>query len=383
MNNDLLYLCPNIQNEETDYTLRRNRRFPELKGFDFIELYVGNAYQAAHYFRSAWGFKLAARAGPETGVRDRVSILLEQNQIRLLLTAALGPDSPIARHVDIHGDSVKDVAFLVDDVEEVFEQVVAQGAKPVSDPTLLQDDYGSVIKATIEAYGDTVHSFVQRDAYHGPFMSGYQKLADRETGNRIGLQEVDHVAVCAEPGRLDELVEFYRDVFGFHQSHHEDVASEYSGMNSKVVQSGTGRIKFPIVEPATGKRRSQIHEFLSYHYGPGVQHIAMRTDDIVSSVRSLRDNDIEFLRTPDTYYELLEHRVGKTDLDQQAIRELEILVDRDEWGYLMQIFSKPLQSRPTIFFEVIQRRAARGFGGGNIKALFEALEREQAQRGNL
>jgi 4-hydroxyphenylpyruvate dioxygenase len=299
------------------------------------------------------------------------------------LTAAQGPDSPIAQHVSLHGDSVRDVAFLVDDVEKVFDCVVTNGAKPVAEPASFEDDHGYVIKATVAAYGDTVHSFLQRDAYRGPFLKGYQALTAPESESRVGLREVDHIAVGAEAGALGELVGFYCDVFGFHHSHEENVSSEYSAMNSKVVQDGTGRIKFPIVEPAVGKNRSQINEYLSYHHGPGVQHIALLADDIVASVRSLRDNRIEFLRTPDSYYDALESRVGEIDVDQRAIRELGILVDRDEWGYLMQTFTKPLHNRPTIFLEIIQRKAARGFGAGNIRALFEALEREQSERGNL
>jgi 4-hydroxyphenylpyruvate dioxygenase len=358
-------------------------KFPELKGFDYIEFYVGNAAQAAHFYRSAFGFKVTARAGLETGVRDRVSILLEQNEIRLLLTAAQGPDSPVAEHVRVHGDSVKDIAFLVDDVERAFARAVANGASPVAEPARLEDDQGCILKATVAAYGDTVHSFVQRDAYEGPFLQGYQAITDRESRSRVGLRAVDHLAISAEAGGLDRLVEFYCDVFGFHLSHQEDVASEYSAMNSKVVQDRTGRIKFPIVEPAPSKRKSQIDEYLFYHRGPGVQHIALLADDIVTSVRSLLDNDIEFLRTPAAYYDVLEHRLGGIDIDRKAIRELGILVDRDEWGYLMQTFTKPLHSRPTVFLEIIQRKEARGFGGGNIRALFEAMEREQLRRGNL
>jgi 4-hydroxyphenylpyruvate dioxygenase len=370
-------------NKRYNYDFRPDQRFPELKGFDYIEFYVGNASQAAHFYRSALGFKITARVGLETGVRDHISIVLEQHNIRLLLTAAQGPDNSIAQHVSIHGDTVKDVAFLVDDVEKVFDQVVANGAKPVAEPTRLQDDNGCVYKATVAAYGDTVHSLVQRDAYNGPFLQGYHAVTDRESKSKIGLLEVDHIAIGAEAGMLREIVEFYCDVFGFHQSHEENVVSEYSAMNSKVVQNGTGRIKFPIVEPATGKGKSQIHEYLSYHHGPGVQHIALLADDIVTSVRSLQDNYIEFLRTPDSYYDVLESRVGEIDIDQNAIRELGILVDRDRWGYLMQTFTKPLHNRPTIFLEIIQRKDARGFGAGNIKALYEAVEREQLQRGNL
>jgi 4-hydroxyphenylpyruvate dioxygenase len=369
--------------KQSSYGSHLGRKFPAIKGLDYIELYVGNVCQAAHFYRTALGFKTTARQGFETGVRDHVSMALEQNDIRLLLTAAQGPDSPIAEHVRIHGDSVKDVAFLVDDVGEAFDQVIANGAKPVTEPTRFKDDHGYVLKATVTAYGDTVHSFVQRDAYRGPFLPGYQALTSRESKSQVGLRRVDHLAIGAEAGMLGELVEFYCGVFGFHESHEENVASEYSAMNSKVVQDQTGRIKFPIVEPAPGKGKSQIDEYLTYHHGPGVQHIALLADDILTSVRSLRDNGIEFLRIPDGYYDTLENRVGEIGMDRIAIRELGILVDRDEWGRLMQIFTKPLHSRPTVFLEIIQRNDARGFGAGNIKALFEALEREQSQRGNL
>jgi 4-hydroxyphenylpyruvate dioxygenase len=370
-------------NEATNSPPPNGKKRCELKGFDHIEFYVGNAVQAAHFFRSAFGFKMTALAGLETGIKDRVSILLEQNDIRLILTAAQRPASPIAQHVSLHGDSVKDVAFLVDDVEDVFGRAVSSGAKPVVEPTMLQDDQGYVIKATVAAFGDTVHSFVQRDAYFGTFFPGYKALTGRENRSQIGLREVDHLAISVEAGMLDEFVEFYCDVFDFHESHREDVVSEYSAMNSKVVQDSAGRIKFPIVEPSPGRRQSQISEYLFYHCGPGVQHIALLTEDIVTSVRLLQDNGIEFLRIPDSYYDVLKNRVGQIDIDQEAIRELGILVDWDEWGYLMQTFTKPLHSRPTAFLEIIQRKAARGFGAGNIKALFEALEREQLQRGNL
>jgi 4-hydroxyphenylpyruvate dioxygenase len=369
--------------KKNNFTSDSNQIFPELKGFDYIEFYVGNAFQSAHFYRSALGFKMTAQAGLETGVRDRVSTLLEQDNIRLLLTAAQVPDNSIARHVNIHGDSVKDVAFLVDDVEQAFNRAVANGAKPLVEPTRLEDEHGYILKATIAAYGDTVHSFVQRNAYQGPFLNGFRALNGGASKSKTGLREIDHIAISAEAGMLGELVDFYCEVFGFHESHEENVSSEYSAMNSKVVQDSAGRIKFPIVEPAAGKGKSQISEFLSYHNGPGVQHIALAADDILDSVRSLRDNYIEFLQTPDSYYDELENRVGQIDIDQIAVRELGILVDRDKWGYLMQTFTKPLHNRPTIFFEIIQRKDARGFGGGNIKALFEALEREQLRRGNL
>jgi 4-hydroxyphenylpyruvate dioxygenase len=360
-----------------------DRNYPELNGFDYIELYVGNALQAAHFYRSALGFEIKGRAGLETGVREKDSIVIEQNQIRFILTSPQGPESPISRHVSIHGDSVKDIAFLVDDVEKAFDQVVAKGARPVAEPTRGKDERGGLLKATVEAYGDTVHSFVQRDPDPGVFLHSESALVDGGSEKQIGLLEIDHLAVGAEAGMLDELVGYYSDVFGFHQSHEENVASEYSAMNSKVMQNTSGSVKFPIVEPAAGKRKSQINEYLSFHHGPGVQHIALLVNDIISSVRLLQRNSIEFLQTPNKYYESMENRIGKIDIDQQTIKELGILVDRDEWGYLMQTFTKPISSRPTLFFEIIQRKNARGFGAGNIKALFESLEREQLQRGNL
>jgi 4-hydroxyphenylpyruvate dioxygenase len=357
--------------------------FPKLNGYDYIELYVGNAHQAAHFYRTAWGFTPVAYAGLETGVRDRVSIVLEQGQIRLVLTAAQGPDGPIADHVKLHGDGVKDIAFLVDDVEEVFNQVVEAGARPITEPVLLQDGEHAIRRATAAAYGDTVHSFVERNGYTGPFLPGYKPARASAQTTPIGLKEIDHVAVSVDAGTLDEQIEFYQRVFGFHQSHQEDVATEYSAMNSKVVQNKTGTIKFPIIEPAQGRKKSQIEEYLMYYGGAGVQHIALLTEDIVTAVQTLRDNYVEFMQTPGTYYAALEDRIGKIDENLEALRELSILIDRDDWGYLMQTFTRPLHNRPTLFFEIIQRKNARGFGAGNIKALFEALEREQLQRGNL
>jgi 4-hydroxyphenylpyruvate dioxygenase len=357
--------------------------FPKLKALDYIEFYVGNAYQSAHFYRSALGLKPIAFAGLETGLRDRASVVVAQGDIRLVLTAAQGPEHPIAEHVRVHGDGVRDIAFLVDDVEQAFGDALARGAKSICEPQTLSDEHGSVTKATIAAYGDTVHSFVQRNGYEGSFLPGFRALRDGGSVEPTGLTGVDHIAVSAEAGQLDDLVNFYSDVFGFHQSHQEDVATEYSAMNSKVVQSNGGHIKFPIVEPASGKGKSQIDEYLSYYGGAGVQHIAFLSEDIVGSVRALRENYIEFMRTPDTYYECLQDRVGQVEVDMGDLRELSILVDRDEWGYLMQTFTRPLHSRPTVFFEIIQRKNARGFGAGNIKALFEALEREQLQRGNL
>lgn len=357
--------------------------FPVLKGVDHIELYVGNAYQAAHFYRAAFGFQPIAHAGLETGVRDRVSFVMAQNNIRLVLTSAQQPDGPIAEHVQVHGDGVKDVAFLVDDVKATFDKVIAKGATSVSEPATVEDENGVTVKATIKAFGDTVHSFVQRDEFKGTFWRDYRALDEAPSIKPTGLMDVDHIAVSTEKGMLSELVDFYEDVLGFHESHQENVVTEYSAMNSKVVEDSSGRIKFPIVEPAPGKGKSQIDEYLSYYRGSGVQHIALLSDNIVSSVRALRENYIEFMRTPSTYYDLVPERMGDLEIDVEPLRELGILVDRDEWGHLMQTFTKPLHSRPTIFFEIIERQNARGFGAGNIKALFKALEQEQLQRGNL
>jgi 4-hydroxyphenylpyruvate dioxygenase len=352
-----------------------------LKGFDYIELYVGNALQAAHFYRTIFGFLPVAYAGLETGERDRASFIVEQGQIRLILTAPTSPESPIAEHLRLHGDSVKDIAFIVDDSRQAFASVIERGATPVMDPAVFESGEGRLIKSTIAACGNTVHSFIQRDGSPHAFFTPYRALTQASPAASTGLQAIDHIAISVETGALDRWVEFYQTVLGFYQSHTEDIFTEYSAMNSKVVQNGN--IKFPIMEPAPGRRKSQIEEYLELNCGPGAQHIAFLTQDIVETVRMLRENNLEFLSSPDTYYQLLEGQIGKIDEDLRLLRELNILVDRDPWGYLLQIFSKPIQSRPTLFVEIIERIGARGFGGGNIKALFEAVEREQAARGNL
>lgn len=354
-----------------------------FKAIDHVEFYVGNARQAAHFYRTAFGFRPVAFAGLETGARDRISFIVEQNNIRLVLTSALGPDGPIADHVKLHGDGVKDIALAVDDAVGAFEEAVKRGARPVLEPTVIEDDQRHIVKATIGAYGDTVHSFIQRGSDDGGLLPGYESVKNPLPATPTGLAAIDHVAISVEPGMLDYWIDFYNDVLGFRQSHQENVLTEYSAMNSKVVQNSTALIKFPIMEPAEGKRKSQIEEYLHSHCGPGAQHIAVLTGDIVRTVKALRDNGIEFLRTPRAYYDQLEERVGEIDGDIDELRELNILVDRDGWGHLFQVFTKPLQSRPTVFLEIIQRKGARGFGGGNIKALFQALEHEQALRGNL
>jgi 4-hydroxyphenylpyruvate dioxygenase len=355
----------------------------QFKNIDHLELYVGNAHQAAHFYRTACGFTPTACAGLETGSTDRTSVVLEQGDIRLVLTNTLHPEGPIAEHVRLHGDSIRDIAFTVTDAERAFHDALRLGARPVLEPTVFEDDAGQAVKATIGVYGDTTHSFIQRDAYTGTFFPGYKKIDRPLPANSAGLTGVDHIAISVEEGELAQWIEFYERVLKFHLSHQEDIETDLSAMNSSVVQNSTGSIKFPMMEPAPGKRKSQIDEYLSFHHGPGAQHVALLSDDIVSTVRVLHKGSIEFLNTPPSYYQLLEERVGSIDENIAELRDLSILVDRDRWGYLMQVFSKPIQGRPTGFLEIIQRKGARGFGSGNVKALFQAIEREQELRGNL
>lgn len=366
-----------------DITTLQNGHSSKFKGFDYIEFYVGNAWQAAHFYRMAFGFTPIAYAGLETGVRDRTSFIIEQRNIRFILTSSMGPNHPIADHVKRHGDGVKDIALAVEDATEAYEQALKRGARSVMEPTVIEEDEGHLTKATISVYGDTEHSFIQREGHFSAYLPNYRLIGKKFSVPTIGLAAIDHIAIGVEQGKLDEWVDFYKNAFGFHQSHQEDVSTEYSAMNSKVVQDSTGRIKFPIMEPVTGNRRSQIEEYIAYYQGPGAQHVAMLTGDIIESVKSLRSTGVDFLKTPETYYDRLEDRVGKFGEDMTSLREQNILVDRDNWGYLMQIFTKPVQSRPTVFMEMIQRNGARGFGGGNIKALFEAIERDQMLRGNI
>ncbi|HEX6089595.1 MAG TPA: 4-hydroxyphenylpyruvate dioxygenase [Gemmatimonadales bacterium] len=359
--------------------------FP-INGTDYVEFYVGNAKQSAHYYVSAFGYELVAYRGPETGTRDRASYLLVQNKVRLVLTSALGPDSDIARHVNLHGDGVRDLALWVDDAREAFTAAVERGARPVHEPQVLTDEDGEVVIAAIHTYGDTIHSLVERRNYDGLFLPGFRPLTSRFRTEPVGLLHVDHCVGNVELGRMNTWVKFYEDVMGFKNLisfDDKDISTEYSSLMSKVVASGNERIKFPINEPAAGKKKSQIDEYLEFYRGPGVQHLAIATNDIVHTVTSLRDRGVEFLKVPTTYYDTLLDRVGKIDEDLGPLKELGILVDRDDEGYLLQIFSKPVQDRPTLFYEIIQRKGARSFGKGNFKALFEAIEREQALRGNL
>ena len=359
--------------------------FP-INGTDFVEFFVGNAKQAAHFYQSAFGFQLTGYRGPETGVRDRASYLLTQGKIRLLLTSALGPDGAIAEHVRRHGDGVRDIALWVDDAREAHRKAVERGARSVQNPTVSQDDQGEIVTAAIGIYGDTIHSIVERRNYRGLFMPGFVPLKPRFQPTQTGLQYVDHCVGNVELGQMNVWVGFYETVMGFKNLisfDDEDISTEYSSLMSKVMSNGNERIKFPINEPAKGKKKSQIEEYLDFYRGPGVQHLALATDDIVHTVTALRDRGVGFLSVPTTYYDELQGRVGKIDEPVDVLAQLGILVDRDPDGYLLQIFSKPVQDRPTLFYEIIQRKGARSFGKGNFKALFEAIEREQAARGNL
>ncbi|MBV8155927.1 MAG: 4-hydroxyphenylpyruvate dioxygenase [Candidatus Eremiobacteraeota bacterium] len=354
--------------------------------WDYVEFYVGNAKQAAHYYMSAFGFEQVAYAGPETGVRDRASYVLEQNKLRFVLTASLVPDDTVSRHVALHGDGVKDVAILVEDVRSAFEAAVAGGARVVEAPAEVSDAAGRIVKATIATYGDTVHTFVQRDAYRGIFMPGYVEERKTLATQKPGLQFIDHCVGNVGWGEMDPWGDFYARVFGFSQLvsfDDKDISTEYTALRSKVMTDPRHRVKFPINEPAPGKKKSQIEEYLDFYRGAGVQHIAIRTDDIAETIRSLRANGVEFLDTPDSYYDMLEGRVGRIDEATEMLRDLRILVDRDDQGYMLQIFTKPLQDRPTVFFEIIQRKGSLSFGKGNFKALFVSIEREQEKRGTL
>ncbi|CAA9461898.1 MAG: 4-hydroxyphenylpyruvate dioxygenase [uncultured Solirubrobacteraceae bacterium] len=355
-----------------------------LNGIDHIELHVGNAAQAAAFYREALGFREVAYAGLETGRRDCASHVLEQGGIRLVLTGALIAGHPVGRHVAAHGDGVKVVALSVPDAEQAFRLAVERGAVPVSPPARSSDEHGEAVLATVRAYGPVVHTFVERGAYAGAFLPGYAARSREATG--AGLLAIDHVVGNVALGDMEKWVGFYERVFGMRELNHftdEAISTEYSALMSKVLSDGTGRVKFPINEPAEGRRRSQIDEFLEFHAGPGVQHLALTTEDIVATVGALRERGIEFLRTPDSYYEELPGRVGDIAEPLEELRRHGILADRDDEGYLLQVFSRPLGDRPTLFIEVIERHGATGFGHGNFKALFEALEREQALRGNL
>ncbi len=371
--------------QPTDASPATRDAFP-INGTDYIEFWVGNAKQAAMFYRTAFGFRLAGYRGPETGVRDRASYLLEQDKVRFVLTSALGPDGEVADHVRQHGDGVRDMAFWVDDARAAHDVAVARGATSARAPEVVSDPEGEVVLAAIRTYGDTIHSIVERRNYRGLFLPGFQPLHSPFQSRSTGLKYVDHCVGNVELGRMNVWVKFYEDVLGFTNILTFDdktISTEYSALMSKVMSNGNGRIKFPINEPAAGRRKSQIDEYLDFYGGPGVQHIAIATDDIITTVRDLQARGVEFLNVPHTYYETVLDRVGTIDEEIGALAELGILVDRDDEGYLLQIFTKPVQDRPTLFYEIIQRKGAKSFGAGNFKALFEAIEREQARRGNL
>jgi 4-hydroxyphenylpyruvate dioxygenase len=379
----MVHTAPKRELSERDKQRAAQKDLFPIQGIDYIELYVGNALQAAHYYRQVWGYDIIGYRGPETGQRDRVSYVVEQGRVRLILTAPLSSQGEVAAHVHRHGDGVKDIALRVPDVAQAYHVALSRGATGVLEPQTTEDDHGTVTRAAIATYGETIHSLVERD-YKGAFMPGFQPRALK--GHGVGIRVVDHVVGNVELGHMDQWVSFYANVMGFEQLVHFDadqISTEYSALMSKVVQDGTGKIKFPINEPAQGKKKSQIDEYLEYYEGPGAQHIAVATGDILATVQLLEQNGAEFLRTPHTYYQDLPARIGKIKEDLDKLEEHSILADRDEDGYLLQIFSKPVQDRPTLFYELIERHGCRGFGEGNFKALFEAIEREQELRGNL
>ncbi len=360
--------------------------FLPLKGTDYVEFYVGNAKQAAYYYRAAFGMKLVAYRGPETGTRDSASYVLQQDKIRFVLTTPLRSDDPIADHIYKHGDGVHEIALWVDDAEAAYRETTLRGARGFQHPTRMTDNDGEVRISSIAAYGETLHSFIERRSYRGAFLPGFVATPDDTVSRPVGLKYIDHMVANVGWGEMNRWVGFYRDVMGFRLYQHfddKDISTEYSALMSKVMANGNDRVKFPINEPAEGRKKSQIEEYLDYYRGPGVQHIAMATDNIIATVSKLRAQGVEFLRVPNTYYADLEQRCGKIDEPVDQLADLGVLVDRDDEGYMLQIFTKPVEDRPTLFYEIIQRKGSRSFGKGNFKALFESIEREQALRGNL
>ncbi len=366
---------------------KTNIDFLPLEGTDYVEFYVGNAKQAAHYYMSAFGFQAVAYAGPETGVKDHASYVVRQNKLTFVLTTPVRPHNEIAEHIYMHGDGVKHIALKVNDASDAWEQTMERGATSYTEPVRLEDKYGEVTLSGIHIYGDTAHLFIERKNYNGPFMPGYRQWSNPHFQPKdSGLLYVDHCVGNVGWNQMNRWVQFYEDVMGFKNIltfDDEDISTEYSALMSKVMSNGNGFVKFPINEPAEGKKKSQVEEYLEFYNGPGVQHVALATHNIVATVRELMSRGVEFLKVPNSYYEDLSDRVGHIDEDLEPLKELGILVDRDNEGYLLQLFSKPVQDRPTLFFEIIQRKGAKSFGKGNFKALFEAIEREQAARGNL
>jgi|TARA_B100000768_G_scaffold55988_1_gene54473 4-hydroxyphenylpyruvate dioxygenase len=378
----------NLQN--TEYGLKKlfaeAEDFLPLLGTDYVELYVGNAKQSAHFYKTAFGFQSEAFAGLETGMTDRVSYVLKQDKIRLVLTTPLNEDGPINEHINKHGDGVKVVALWVEDATKAWEETTKRGAKSFMEPTTEKDDLGSVVRSGIHTYGETVHIFVERKNYNGIFLPGYKKWESHYNPEPVGIKFIDHMVGNVDWNEMNDWCQFYAKVMGFAQIisfDDNDISTDFTALMSKVMSNGNGRIKFPINEPAEGKKKSQIEEYIQFYNGPGVQHIAVATDDIVTTVSAMRDRGVEFLYVPDSYYNDLIERVGEIDEDVEVLKEHGILIDRDEEGYLLQLFTKPVVDRPTMFFEIIQRKGAQSFGKGNFKALFEAIEREQDNRGTL
>lgn len=360
--------------------------FLPLRGTDHVEFYVGNARQAAYFYRAAFGMRLVAYAGPETGCRDRASYAVQQGKVRFVLTTPLRSGTLVAEHVAKHGDGVRSIALWVDDARKSWEETTKRGAISVEEPRVLEDEHGRAVISSIAAYGDTLHTFVQRGSYDGPFLPGYRAVEDDLVVRPVGLLHIDHCVGNVGWNAMNEWVKFYEDVMGFGLYQHfddHDISTEYSALMSKVMANGNGYVKFPINEPAEGKRKSQIEEYLDFYGGPGVQHIALATNDILDTVSRMKAQGIEFLTVPHTYYTELQGRVGKIDEPTDELEKLGILVDRDDEGYMLQIFTRPVEDRPTLFYEIIQRKGSRSFGKGNFKALFEAIEREQELRGNL
>ncbi|MCM4159085.1 4-hydroxyphenylpyruvate dioxygenase [Antarcticibacterium flavum] len=367
-------------------TVEQAEDFLPLLGTDFVELYVGNAKQAAYYYQQAWGFQPVAYAGLETGRKDSVSYVLQQDKIRLVLTSPLQPGGEINEHVNKHGDGVKVVALWVDDARKSYDETTNRGAESYVEPYVMEDEHGKVVISGIHTYGETVHLFVERSAYNGPFLPGYKKYEPRFQVEPTGLKFIDHMVGNVGWNEMNKWCEFYAKVMGFAQLvsfDDKDISTEYTALMSKVMSNGNGRIKFPINEPAEGKKKSQIEEYIDFYNGAGVQHIAVATDNIIDTVTKLRDRGVEFLYVPEVYYDTVLDRVGEIDEDLEPLKELGVLIDRDDEGYLLQIFTKPVLDRPTMFFEIIQRKGAQSFGKGNFKALFEAIEREQESRGTL
>ena len=366
---------------------REKDDFLPINGTDYVEFYVGNARQAAHFYHTAFGFDIIGYRGLETGSREKTSFLLKQGKIRFVLTGSLVPDSFVAEHVKKHGDGIRDIALWVDDAARSFEETTRRGATAISEPRTLKDDDGEVVLASIATYGDTIHTFVERHKYNGLFMPGFREWSNPHWETHpVGLEYVDHCVGNVALGDMNKFVDFYATAMGFKQLvsfDDKDISTDYTALMSKVMSNGNERIKFPINEPAAGRKKSQIEEYLDFYRDAGVQHVAMATNDILSAVKQLRSRGVEFLYVPTTYYDELQDRVGKIDEDIDSLKELGILVDRDDEGYLLQIFTRPVQDRPTVFYEIIQRKGARSFGKGNFKALFESIEREQALRGTL